>query len=156
MMLSAHQDELVLAISEAIFARVRAIHLAAQRLDRLPENEPGTSRLGSQDVPKLVEEFLFRLAMVGLEPHNLRMLKEIVQHNSLPLARLVESSGLPALAVTERIADMVQVGLVERSLVGNYVQASRVARLLVDLVDAVSRQLATKTYLLNASVGLEE
>jgi hypothetical protein len=52
--------------------------------------------------------------------------------------------GLPPLAVAERVADLVQVGLAARSLVGDQVQATAAATAVVELVEAVQAEVARR------------
>ncbi len=132
------------ALAEALWQRVRSIALAAHRLDRLPENEGGNARLGEADAAKLAGELVLRLLRVGSDPVNFRLLAHLVKEGSVGMRELAGGVDLPPLAVSERVADLVQVGLAVRSLVGDRVQGTEAARAFVELVGEVARALEAR------------
>ncbi len=131
-------------LAEALWQRVRSIALAAQRLDRLPENEGGSAHLEEGDAAKLAVELVLRLLRVGSDPVNFKLLFHLVQQGSVGMKELARGVDLPALAASERVADLVQVGLAARSLVGDQVQATEAARAFVELVGDIAQALEAR------------
>lgn len=129
--------------SQAVWARIQAVIQAADRLARFPENPPWPG-LGAEDAKAVGREFALRLLRAGADPVNYRLLREVVEHRALPLVDLAGRLGLHPLAALERVADLVQVGLVDRSLVGDSVQATAAAEAFVRLVESVAGELAGK------------
>jgi hypothetical protein len=128
-------------LAEALWERIRAIALAAHRLDRLPENAGGVAVIHEGEVEKLAEEFFLRLLRVGADPVNYALLSRIAREASVPLAELAQEVHLPALAVAERVADLVQVGLAARSLIGDHVQATAATNAFIRLVQGAVGKL---------------
>lgn len=129
-------------IVQAVWARIQAVVRAADRLGRFPENPPWPE-LGADDAQAAGREFALRLLRAGADSVNYGLLREVVQHGTLPLAELAEPLGLHPVAVLERVADLVQVGLVERSLVGDSVQATAAGEAFVRLVESVAGRAAS-------------
>ncbi len=131
-------------LADALWHRVRSIALAAHRLDRLPENAGETARLEGADAAKLATEMVLRLLRVGSDPVNFKLLSHLVQQGSVGMRELAGEVDLPPLAVSERVADLVQVGLAARSLVGDQVQGTEAARAFVELVGDMARALEAR------------
>jgi hypothetical protein len=137
MMPEEEHRPLIAALAETVSGRIEAVYLAAERLDRLPENQERLAVL-DHDSGKLAEEFLFRLLRVAIDATNFDALKVLVREDRLNMTELAQLAGLPTLAVAERVADMVQVGLVDRALVGNEVRARPSAVALVEFFTKVT------------------
>ncbi|MDR5695750.1 MAG: hypothetical protein QN198_01640 [Armatimonadota bacterium] len=131
-------------LAEALWERIRAITLAAHRLDRLPENQGGVAAAHGEEVEKLAEEFLFRLLRLGTDPVNYAILSRLAREASFPLVELAGEVQLPALAVSERVADLVQVGLAARSLIGDHVQATAATAAFVGLIQSLVQALGKR------------
>lgn len=140
----ARPMETLEVLAEALWDRIRAVALAAHRLDRLPENEGGVAAVRDEEAVKLAEEFLFRLLRAGTDPVNYAILSRLAREASIPMVELSREVHLPSLAVAERVADLVQVGLAARSLVGDQVQATAATGAFVELVQAISHGLARR------------
>lgn len=136
--------EVAEALAEALWARLRSLCLAAERVDRLPENPGGVSELGGPERDRLAEEFVLRLFRVGTDPVNYALVRRLAHESSVSLPELARGVGLPPLAVAERVADLVQVNLAARSLVGDQVQATAATVALAELVESVRRELARR------------
>jgi len=128
-------------LAEALWARLRTLAMAADRLDRLPENPGGVAAVTGAGAELLAREFVLRLFRVGVDPVNYALARRLVEASSLPLVELAREVGLPPLAVAERVADLVQVGLAARSLVGDQVQATAATGAFVETLEAVREQL---------------
>lgn len=114
---------------------------AADRLGRFPENPPWPE-LSADHAHEVAREFLLRLLRAGADPVNYGMLREVLRQGSVPLVEVARRVGVHPVAVLERVADLVQVGLVDRSLVGDSVQATAAAGAFVGLVEAVAAGVA--------------
>ncbi|MDR7515146.1 MAG: hypothetical protein QN165_10095 [Armatimonadota bacterium] len=132
------------SLAQAVWSRIQALTRAADRLGRFPENPPWPE-LGAEDAKDVGREFALRLLRAGADPVNYRLLQEVVEHRALPLVELAGRLGLHPAVALERVADLVQVGLVERSLVGDSVQATAAAEAFVRLVESVAGGVAGET-----------
>jgi len=139
-----HLPETLDVLAEALWDRIRAVARAAHRLDRLPENAGGVATVREGEAEKLAEEFLFRLLRVGTDPVNYAILSRIAREASIPLVELAQEVHLPALAVAERVADLVQVGLAARSLIGDHVQATAATGAFVGLIQGIVGELGRR------------
>lgn len=135
--------EVAEVLAEALWARLRSLWLAADRLDRLPENRGVESpEVARPDL--LAREFVLRLLRVAADPVNYAIARRLTEQPSVALTELATSLGLPRLAVMERVADLVQVNLAARSLVGDQVNATAATAALVELVEAVEQALVER------------
>ncbi len=133
--------DLLETLAEGLWARIRSLTLAADRLDRLPEN-PGGVAPGCEAREEVAREFVLRMLRVAVDPVNYALLRQLVGESAVPLVELARGVNLPPLAVAERVADLVQVSLASRSLVGDQVQATAAASAVVELVEGVGQALS--------------
>ena len=135
---SGHND-----LAFALALRLRDI---ARMLDRLDRLESGTGEwLPSQGEAALAEaarEMTLRAFRIAADPANYAILGFLSTHTSVPIAELEKVSGLGRLALSERVNDLVQVGLAGRNIDTDQVQGTAAGAALVGLIDNLSRATA--------------
>ena len=122
----------------------------ARMLDRLDRLESGTGEwLTSQDDASLKEaarDMTLRGLRSAADPINFAILNHLAVHSSVPLADLETATRLGRLALSERVSDLVQVGLAGRNIDTDHVQATSAGAALVgwinSLVEATAKKLA--------------
>ncbi|MCS6911089.1 MAG: hypothetical protein NZM11_11085, partial [Anaerolineales bacterium] len=114
---------------------LRDLARMADRLDRL---ESGTGHwLASQDEAALREaatDMALRALRAAADPTNFAILKFLAAHTSSPIAELERAIGLGRLALSERVNDLVQVGLAARNIDTDHVQITAGGTALVRLI----------------------
>ena len=132
-------------LSSALALRLRDI---ARMLDRLDRLESGTGEwLTSQDDAALKEaarEMTLRALRIAADPINFAILAHLAAHSSSPLADLETATGLGRLALSERVSDLVQVGLAGHNIDTDQVQATRAGAALVEWVDGLGEATANR------------
>lgn len=91
-----------------------------------------------------VREFTLRAFRRGSDPINHWILRKADREHSVPVAELGDELGLAKSTVSERVNDLVQVGLLERDLEGDTVQPTVLTVGFLGMVDDVSDRFAEK------------
>ena len=138
------------ALVRGLWGRLRDTILALRRLETFtfaPEN-PG---VGTEWLRTLLEdpgvldevatEATLRALRAGAEAVNFRILTRLADGGTVPLAELAESTGLARLVLSERVSDLVQVGLAGRDLEKDAALATAATRGFLDLVDELRQRL---------------
>lgn len=132
-------------LSTALALRLRDIARMIDRLDRL---ESGTGAwLASQQNGELnsaAREMTLRSLRAAADPTNFAILSFLSAHTTASTAELETASGLGRLAVTERLNDLVQVGLVGRNIDTDQVQGTAAGAALMGLIENISGATARK------------
>jgi len=131
------------AILEGLTARTRNLLRALDRRDRL---ETAThfadwlSRQGSDELAAAAQEMLLRTLGSLSDPINFRLLKLLDPHSAASLPDLMDATGLERVAVSERLNDMVQTGLVSRELIDDQIRCTDLATGLVTWVEGLAQR----------------
>lgn len=139
--LSPFPEELL----SGLVLRLRSVALALHRLDRL---ESGQGRWLEDFLARPAElreacrEMLRRLFREASDATAWRLLEHMADGEAHPVPRLMEASGLERLPLTERINDLVQVGLAVRLVESDRVQATPAGVALVRWVHRVEEEMA--------------
>ena len=132
-------------LSSALALRLRDIARVLDRLDRL---ESGTGEwLTAQDDAALKEaarEMTLRALRVAADPINFAILNHLATHSSVPLADLETATYLGRLALSERVSDLVQVGLAGRNIDTDHVQATPGGAALVTWINSIGEATANR------------
>lgn len=127
------------ALSFALAMRLRDI---ARMLDRLDRLEAGTGEwLGAQrdeDWRAAAKEMTLRALRLAADPTNFALLSFLTAHPTTPMRELEAASGLGRLALSERLNDLMQVGLAGRDLDTDQVQITAGGAALVGLIESIS------------------
>lgn len=87
---------------------------------------------------KAVREFTLRAFRRGSEPINHWILRTAEANNAVSVDELEAELGISKPAVSERVNDLVQVGLLERNVDGDRVQSTVLTAGFVGMVDEVT------------------
>ena len=135
---SGHND-----LAFALALRLRDI---ARMLDRLDRLESGTGEWlllqGEGELAEAAREMTLRAFRIAADPANFAILAFLSARSTAPVAELEKASGLGRLALSERINDLVQVGLAGRNIDTDQVQGTAAGAALVGLIDNLSRATA--------------
>ncbi len=134
-------------LSSALAMRLRTLARLADRLDRL---ESGTGQwLSSQkgdDWNAAATDMTLRALRAAADPINFSILAFISTQPSVPFAELEKAVGLGRLALTERVNDLVQVGLAGRNIDTDHVQGAAGGAALVRLINSISEATAKQLH----------
>ena len=132
-------------LSTALAARLRDL---ARMLDRLDRLESGTGAwLAGQDEGALAQaaaEMTLRALRAAADPANFRILKTLSAQAAAPVAELEAACNLGRLALSERLNDLVQVGLAGRNIDTDQAQISAAGAALVGLIDSIGAATAAE------------
>ena len=132
-------------LSSALAMRLRDIARVLDRLDRL---ESGTGEwLAAQGGAALQEaatDMTLRALRAAADPANFAILSFLSAHTSVPMAELEKATGLGRLALTERVNDLLQVGLAGRNIDTDHVQGTQAGAALAGLIESISEAAAKK------------
>jgi len=138
-------------VAEGIWARLRDMVMARSRWDRFvrdPEGKSGgeaplaSAPPAPDEAERLATELVLRALRVGVDPVSHRMLERLTREDVVPLEALAETTGLPPIALHEKVADLVQVGLAVHDLERREVHATPLASGLALIVGEIARRLA--------------
>jgi hypothetical protein len=126
-------------LSLALAIRLRDV---ARMLDRLDRLESGTGEWmraqGGAELREAAAEMALRALRLAADPINFGLLACLAGGGALPMAELEKSSGLARLALSERISDLVQVGLALHNIELGQVQSTAAGFALVGLINSIS------------------
>jgi DNA-binding HxlR family transcriptional regulator len=138
------------AVAEGLWRRLRDVVLAERRLERFAFSEESAApdRLSALAVDAsaladLARDVTLRALAVATDGGNHRVLAALGD-DPRSLGQLSQALGLPALAVSERVAALAQVGLAARNVERDDVSGTAAGRGLVALVEAISAGLAAR------------
>jgi DNA-binding HxlR family transcriptional regulator len=133
------------ALSHALALRLRDLARLADRLDRL---ESGTGewldrqREAGFDAAAL--DLTLRALRVAADPVNFSLLAHLAGQASLPVGELERQCSLDRLTLSERINDLIQVGLASREIDTDHVQISEAGTALMGLFEQIKRETASR------------
>jgi DNA-binding HxlR family transcriptional regulator len=132
-------------LSLALALRLRDLARVADRLDRL---ESGTGAwLASQrdaDWRAAAAEMTLRALRAAADPTNFAILTCLKSQASASMADLEKAVGLGRLPLTERLNDLVQVGLAARNVDTDHAQTTAGGAALVGLLTSIAEATAQK------------
>jgi hypothetical protein len=135
-------DDFVDLVASGLAGRLRSLVIAIDRLDRL-ESGSGDWLTGFVDseLGDAATALTLRALQSSADPKNYVILQALVADNSLPMDRLIATTGVGRLELTERLNDLVQVGLAMRLIDTDHAQitvaGATIVRLTREIVSAV-------------------
>lgn len=128
-------NNLTTEIAEGLAGRLRTLARSLDRLDRL-ESGSGKwlSNFRETELPASAAFLILRALHTASEPTNYQILITLSQNPSLPLSRLLESSSLTRLPLSERLNDLVQVGLATRLIDTDHAQITAAGAKMVEWI----------------------
>jgi hypothetical protein len=138
-------DDLITTVAGGLVGRLRSLVMALDRLDRL-ESGSGTwlAQFKAEELPDAATELTLRALRASADPTNFAILKALADDDSRSLAQLIDATGLGRLSLSERLNDLVQVGLALRLIEIDHAQITAAGASLVRLIEAVSTEVAHK------------
>ncbi|MEW5958154.1 MAG: hypothetical protein AB1801_10545 [Chloroflexota bacterium] len=143
MNLSTLTDDLIPTIAGGLAGRLRSLVMALDRLDRL-ESGSGAwlAQFKTEELPEAATELTLRALRAGADPANFAILKALAAADSCSLVQLIDTTGLGRLSLSERLNDLVQVGLAVRLIETDQAQLTAAGASLVRLVEALVAEVA--------------
>lgn len=131
------------ALAQTMAYRLRDISRLLDRLDRL---EAGSGNwLNEQDEESLAQSALgmtLRTLRLAADTHNYAILKHLAKQDTSPVAKVQELLQLDRMTLSERLNDLVQVGLVIREIDTDHVQISDAGKVMVALITQLQAETA--------------
>lgn len=140
---------------DELWFRFRAIALAIDQTQRFVAITPGTESINAQElwlknlsnhpeeVQEIARDLLLRAFRVALDSTNYRILQNILKESWVATSELVKVSGLNTFSLSERVNDLIQVGLVVKDVQTGQVQATKAAQRLVELMEELQNGLSS-------------
>jgi hypothetical protein len=134
------------ALVEGLWARLRNVLIALDRLDRLENASEfvGWVQAFQHDDPQVeatAREWILRTVRLASDPPNYRVLRFLQISDGMSIAQLMQATGMARVELTERVKDLAQVGLVAQALDSDSVQGTRAAEGLVAWIEALREQM---------------
>ncbi len=132
-------------LSFALAMRLRDIARLLDRLDRLESGTGGW--LASQaeaDWNRAAADMTLRALRAAADPTSFALLSFLAVRAAAPVRELEEATGLGRVALSERLNDLVQVGLAARNIDTDQVQITAGGAALVALIQNISETTASK------------
>ncbi len=130
------------AAARGVTDRLRTLLLALDRQDRLETAGEFIGWLRREratgGLEEAARELLLRALRVAGDPVNYRLLASLDRLDGVPLRELMERAGLGRVATSERVHDLVQVGLASREMVDDRVRGTALAAAFTELVEEVA------------------
>jgi len=142
----APQDgDLIAAVAAGLASRLRALVAALDRLDRL-ESGSGTWLAGfaETELSSAATELSLRALRTVADPANFAVLQALAGDASHPLSHVIDITGLGRLVLSERLNDLVQVGLATRLIDTDHAQITGAGASLIRLIDALIAEVAAQ------------
>lgn len=134
------------AMTRGLIERARNLLRALDRQDRLESSEEFAGWLQSAvdggELEEVSTELLLRALRIAGDPGNYRILELLHPLEGVSLADVMARTGLARVAASERINDLVQVGLASRELIDDQIRGTPLAGGVVDLVRTLSAAAA--------------
>jgi hypothetical protein len=130
--------------------RLRTLLLAMDRLDRLETAGELAGWLGRErdagHLPAHARELFLRSLRVAADPANFGILAVLDPLEAVDLTELMQRTGLARVAASERVNDLVQVGLAVREMVGDQIRCTPLAEGVVALVESVAGETGERLW----------
>lgn len=135
------QDE-VPQIASGLSDRLRSLTMALDRLDRL-ESGSGTwlSEFNEDELPQASTELTLRMLRTAADTTNFKALEALAEADTLSMNQLIEATGVRRLALSERLNDLVQVGLVSRNIDTDHAQCTLAGANVVQLAKRIASEV---------------
>ncbi|MCI0443740.1 hypothetical protein L0152_11035 [bacterium] len=137
-----------------LWFRFRAIALAIDQTQRFVAIAPGTESIQEQklwlkklpdhpeEVSDIARDLVLRAFRVAVDITNYKILQSILKEPWVASSELMKESGLNTLSLSERVNDLIQVGLVVKDVQTGQVQGTQAAQRLVELIEEMQHYLS--------------
>lgn len=132
-------DDRVQLIAAGMAGRLRSLVLALDRLDRL-ESGSGAwlSDFAATELPGAAADLALRALRTAADPTNYALLRVLGESGACPISRVIEQTGQGRLMLSERLNDLVQVGLATRMIDTDSVQITEAGAALVRWINELA------------------
>ncbi len=136
-------ESVITNIAGGLAGRLRSLVLHLDRLDRL---ESGSGQwqtaFESAELPEAATELTLRALSIVAERANFTLLQALVSDESCSMKRLIQTTGWGRLVLSERLNDLIQVGLATRMIDTDHAQITVAGANAVTLVEALRIEVA--------------
>jgi hypothetical protein len=131
-------DEFIVQVAGGLTGRLRSLVIALDRLDRL-ESGSGVWRSGfaEAELTEAAAALTLRALQTSANPANFAILKSLAVEYSQAIDHLIETTGIGRLVISERLNDLVQVGLATRLIDTDHAQITAAGASIVQLIDQI-------------------
>ncbi len=137
-------------LAEGLWSRLRDILMAQSRWDRFVHNPEGSGAPtqvepippSREEAERVAAEMLLRALGAGAETVNQTILRRLASKEAVKVPILMELTGLPRIAVIERVHDLARVGLASYAAESGEARGTPLSQGLLGFVDEVSGRLA--------------
>ncbi|HEX9713946.1 MAG TPA: hypothetical protein VGB52_15495 [Actinomycetota bacterium] len=147
--LEAHGADLE-ALAKGLWGRLRDVLLVAERIESFSftadADEPERAAVSEADADAVATDFVLRALRAASERTAWTILERTAdaQNEGVALEDLAAALGLPRLVVSERVSDLLQIGLAARALDTDRVFATPAGLELVRVVRSVAGGLSER------------
>jgi DNA-binding transcriptional ArsR family regulator len=137
------------AILAGLVERVQNLLLGLDRRDQLEtagEFVGWLQRQTREQLDDIARGMLLRVLRCAGDPVNYRILERLDELNATNVADLMPETGLDRVAVSERLNDLAQVGLISQDVVDGQVRATSLAVGVRALVERIAIQAGGKLF----------
>jgi DNA-binding HxlR family transcriptional regulator len=134
-------------IAAGLAGRLRSLVLVLDRLDRL-ESGSGEwlAEFAKDELPEAALTMTLKALQTSADSANFKILKALESNESQKMADLMEMTGNGRLQLSERLNDLVQVGLASRLIDTDHAQITAAGAAMVELIEEIVNKSA-KAYL---------
>ena len=135
------------AILAGLVERVRGLLLTIDRRDRLEtasESVGWLQRQTREQLDDIAQGMLLRVLRAAGDPVNYQILQRLDAVNAVSAADLTPETGLDRVALSERLNDLSQVGLISRDIIDDQVCGTSLALGVRTLVERIAVQAGGK------------
>lgn len=135
--------DIIATIAAGLAGRLRSLVIMLDRLDRL-ESGSGAWRadFAVNELPEAATELTLRTLRTVGDPTNCAILKTMTTTQTHTIDALIKTTGLGRLALSERLNDLVQIGLATRLIDTNQAQITAAGIDAVALVETLAASAA--------------
>ena len=137
------------AILTGLVERVRSLLLGLDRRDRLEtagEFVGWLQRQTREQLDDIARSMLLRALRCAGDAVNFQILTQLDVLNAVDIADLMPKTGLDRVAVSERLNDLAQVGLISQDVVGDQVSGTSLAAGVQALIERVAVEAGGKLF----------
>ncbi len=147
-------SQIIKTFASDLWHRFRTIALTIDQVDRFVGMSPGgefmegesrwlqTLAENPDEIKEVALDMVLRAFRTALESPNHLIMAHLHEHSSASFQELMELSKLNRLSLSERINDLIQVGLVSKDLQTGQVQITAAGEALVTLIKQFQETLA--------------
>lgn len=136
-------------IGEGLWARLRNVLIALDRLDRLETANDfvdwvETFQRDDAQIEATARDWVLRALHIATDPLNYAILRALAESDGLSSAQLMQTTRLARVELTERVKDLAQAGFVAQEMESETVQATPAAEGVVAFIESLRAQIAKR------------